>query len=236
MADTSTLQRGAAAARTLPNFLTVRHCSTRKGDPLAIVDGLPGDSAELQPAQLRALACALIEAADDCEGLPVHRDTSRNVRDYRLQGATRQDVRWALDPAGPRAAGQPDREQAAPVAEEGFLTGREFIAREVRDGHLAADAVPALQAAFDAIERQPAKAEEKPSGANLSLAADSASALWFSINEISAVGYAIELVQEHTQDPGHKADRIYALSRAVRELCGTAINHQENIEEALRAA
>lgn len=35
--------------------------------PLAVVDGLPGSGAELQPRQLRALAAALLRIADDAE-------------------------------------------------------------------------------------------------------------------------------------------------------------------------
>lgn len=47
--------------------LTARHCLTHDRQPLAVVDGLPGGCAELRPAQLRALAQALLQAADDCE-------------------------------------------------------------------------------------------------------------------------------------------------------------------------
>lgn len=47
--------------------LTARHCLTHDRKPLAIVDGLPGGGAELQPNDLRALAAALLQAASDCE-------------------------------------------------------------------------------------------------------------------------------------------------------------------------
>jgi hypothetical protein len=39
----------------------------REGKPLAIVDGLPGDGAELRPAELRAVAKALLEAAREMD-------------------------------------------------------------------------------------------------------------------------------------------------------------------------
>ena len=38
---------------------------TYDGAPLAMVDGLPGDHAELRPEQMRALAAALLRLADD---------------------------------------------------------------------------------------------------------------------------------------------------------------------------
>jgi hypothetical protein len=44
---------------------------TRAGEPLATVDGLPGGSADLTPAELRALAAALVKIAADCEARPV---------------------------------------------------------------------------------------------------------------------------------------------------------------------
>ena len=47
--------------------LTVKYSRTRLGEPLAVVDGLPGGFAELRPAELRALAAALMRTADACE-------------------------------------------------------------------------------------------------------------------------------------------------------------------------
>ena len=47
--------------------LEVRHTCCRHKKPLADVTGLPGDGAELRPAQLRAYANLLLEAADDLE-------------------------------------------------------------------------------------------------------------------------------------------------------------------------
>lgn len=38
------------------------------GGPLAVIDGMPGDGAELRPQQLRALASALLRLADAAEG------------------------------------------------------------------------------------------------------------------------------------------------------------------------
>lgn len=37
------------------------------GGPLAVIDGLPGDHAELRPAQMRELAAALLRVAADAE-------------------------------------------------------------------------------------------------------------------------------------------------------------------------
>ena len=42
----------------------------RHEQPLAVVDGLPGDGAELRPEQLRQMAAALLAIAADAEGLP----------------------------------------------------------------------------------------------------------------------------------------------------------------------
>lgn len=49
------------------NALHVKHTLTYRGEPLAVVDNLPGAYAELRPEQLRRLASALMSAADDCE-------------------------------------------------------------------------------------------------------------------------------------------------------------------------
>jgi len=38
--------------------------------PLAVVDGLPGDGAELRPEQLRQMAAALLAIAADAELMP----------------------------------------------------------------------------------------------------------------------------------------------------------------------
>jgi hypothetical protein len=232
MADTTVLQRGAAASCAIPAALTVKHCCAFDGGPLATVDGLPGGSASLRPEQLRALAGALIRAADDCETFPVSRDASRNVRTYAIKDATRHDVRCALDPV-PYAA-KPSTAPQEP--QETDLTGREFIEREMRAGRIAEEESPALLAAFDAIDRQKGKAQQRPSRESLAVAADAASGLWFNLDEIDAVAYAIELVQEHGLDDAVRTGRIYALSRAVRELCGTAKNLHDTIETALRAA
>lgn len=47
--------------------LSVRMTTAYDGGPLAVIDGLPGDGAELRPQQLRALAQALVGAASDLE-------------------------------------------------------------------------------------------------------------------------------------------------------------------------
>jgi len=66
--------------------LDVALTRTRDLQPLATVDGLPGGSADLTPAQLRALAAALLRIADDAEARPVRAKTLPTVRrEYRLQ-------------------------------------------------------------------------------------------------------------------------------------------------------
>lgn len=47
--------------------LAVKHTATFKGEPLVVFSDLPGNGAELTPAQIRALAAALRTIADDCE-------------------------------------------------------------------------------------------------------------------------------------------------------------------------
>lgn len=69
----------------MDNELRVRLCTTHDGQPLAMVHNFPGEGAELRPAELRALAKALIAAADECEGRPVSRISKLNERAYSLQ-------------------------------------------------------------------------------------------------------------------------------------------------------
>ena len=47
--------------------IAIRHTTDRHGAPLAIVYDFPGLYAELRPAELRRLAMALAQAANDCE-------------------------------------------------------------------------------------------------------------------------------------------------------------------------
>lgn len=72
-------------AQTLTATLT----ATYDGKPLAVVDGLPGDHAELRPEQMRALAAALLKLADDTAARKLmHRGKPLPVerRAYPLQG------------------------------------------------------------------------------------------------------------------------------------------------------
>ena len=69
--------------------LDVALTATRDMQPLAVVDGLPGIGADLRPADLRALAAALLRIADDAEGRPLVRrgkPTPTERRVYLLQG------------------------------------------------------------------------------------------------------------------------------------------------------
>lgn len=67
------------------NTLTATLCQTCMGEPLAVVDGLPGGSAELTPGQLRALAAGLLQIAVDAEAQPTaSRAYLRKRREYSL--------------------------------------------------------------------------------------------------------------------------------------------------------
>lgn len=66
--------------------LAVSFQRTYLNGPLAVVHNLPGSDAELRPEELRALAAALLAAADDCEAH--HAEQGRKGitggREYRL--------------------------------------------------------------------------------------------------------------------------------------------------------
>lgn len=49
------------------NSLNARLTTAFDGQPLAVIDGLPGGGAELRPHQIRALAAALARLADATE-------------------------------------------------------------------------------------------------------------------------------------------------------------------------
>lgn len=51
----------------LTDKLRVTHTVCRLGQPLAVIDNLPGEGAEMTPIQLRQLASAMLQAASDCE-------------------------------------------------------------------------------------------------------------------------------------------------------------------------
>ena len=53
--------------QTSANTLIVKHTRDRHGVPLACVHNLPGDGADLSPAQLRRLAATLLIIADETE-------------------------------------------------------------------------------------------------------------------------------------------------------------------------
>lgn len=70
---------------TILKTLKVKHTATFKHAPLACIDEMPGDGAELTPAQLRQLAAALLAIADECEIL--HDTTRRHIpvrREYTV--------------------------------------------------------------------------------------------------------------------------------------------------------
>lgn len=62
--------------------LMVKHTVSYKGEPLACVENLPGNFADLTPARMRRLAIALVNAADDCELL---------AKDSRLYGPIKRE-------------------------------------------------------------------------------------------------------------------------------------------------
>lgn len=65
-------------------ILKVKHCRTHDGKPLATIDGLPGEMADLRPAQLRAYAAAMLTIADDCDARPMG---PRTYREHRTEYA-----------------------------------------------------------------------------------------------------------------------------------------------------
>ena len=48
-------------------LLSVRHTRCRHGKPLCVIENLPGEGCEATPAQMRALAQVLIQAAKDAD-------------------------------------------------------------------------------------------------------------------------------------------------------------------------
>lgn len=57
--------------RTQLRQLTIQLTRTKDKTPLAVIQNLPGGDAELQPAQMRALAAAILQAAEECEVQPM---------------------------------------------------------------------------------------------------------------------------------------------------------------------
>jgi hypothetical protein len=57
--------------RSMTRTLDVSLTRTRDARPLATVHGLPGEGADLTPAELRALAATLMKVADECEAQPM---------------------------------------------------------------------------------------------------------------------------------------------------------------------
>lgn len=65
--------------------LEVLHTQTYDRRPLATLRNLPGNDADMTPAQMRALAAALEAAASECERRPMDRKHfSRTVRCYAM--------------------------------------------------------------------------------------------------------------------------------------------------------
>lgn len=67
--------------------LWVKHTADYRDRPLVCFGNLPGFDAEMSPTQIRALASAMLKAADECESLvaqtksygPVRREYSLSV-------------------------------------------------------------------------------------------------------------------------------------------------------------
>lgn len=70
--------------------LLVKHTLTWRDEPLLCFRNLPGYDAEMLPAAVRALAAAMLRAADDCEALRAEaRRYGPQVREYALTDAKR---------------------------------------------------------------------------------------------------------------------------------------------------
>lgn len=64
--------------------ITVTFARTRNGDPLMVIEDCPGPGVELLPARARALARALMAAADDCEAAMREEHARRQQHTYTL--------------------------------------------------------------------------------------------------------------------------------------------------------
>lgn len=73
---------------SLLKTLRVTHTACRLGQPLAVIDNLPGEGAEFTPVQLRQLASVLVQAASDCEAaLESSHFWIKTRREYMLDAA-----------------------------------------------------------------------------------------------------------------------------------------------------
>lgn len=78
---------------SLPTVLKVTHTVCRLGQPLAVIDNLPGEGAERTPIQMRQLAAALIQAACDCEAaLDLSRRWHKTRCEYVLGAAPEENA------------------------------------------------------------------------------------------------------------------------------------------------
>ncbi len=69
----------------MDKVLKVSHSQTRDGRPLATIRNFPGLDADLYPEQLRAMAAALLAAADDCTARKIDKKRFRQIeRAYPL--------------------------------------------------------------------------------------------------------------------------------------------------------
>jgi hypothetical protein len=102
----------------------------------------------------------------------------------------------------------------------------ETAKRLVADGLAAAQRIPAIEAVLKAAGHE----EDK-----LTAAMDALGDIWFSLDEIDAVAFSINLVLEHVEDGQAKTARLFALARALCELVGIVKKIQETAEEALNA-
>lgn len=69
----------------MPDELEVLHTQTYDRRPLATLRNLPGNDADMTPAQMRALAAALEAAAAECERRPMgKKHFSRTVKRYPM--------------------------------------------------------------------------------------------------------------------------------------------------------
>ena len=82
--------------------LRVKHTLSFKNEPLSCVANLPGEGADLYPVQMRALALALLEAADDCEGFAKQvKQTGPASKEYVLSAGWSSRDHWGFDPNAP---------------------------------------------------------------------------------------------------------------------------------------
>lgn len=156
----------------MPRTLMVKHTVTYTESPLLELANLPGEGAELTPADARAIAAALLAAADDCEVLhttvrlygPVRRQYSIEKAHEPLIAWANQMHRQAL--VGEQLQRQSSLPQRAPMAIPQSLIeatrqkrAASRLRRQQAQDHTAPDAIPPASEPSNPAKRPPDEAD-----------------------------------------------------------------------------